>query len=125
MPNQLAQTKRRKTVAEHVAVFAAMETIAQRENATAMDLLRQAIRQFVRERVHDLETAEEVKQTVFGYAPRMPVEFKTHAQVARFKRQQRDFDEILIELNLVSPAEVQRRNSLLSRSVRPRLVGGV
>ena len=125
MPNQLAQTKRRKSVAEHVAVIAALETIARKENATAMNLLRQAIRQFIGERVRGSESAEALKRTVFGYAPRMPAEFKTPAQVARFKRQQRDFDEVLRELHLVSPADVQQRNSLLSRSVKPRLVAGI
>ncbi len=125
MPNQLDQTKRRKSVSEHRAVIAALETIARVESATSMELLRQAIRQFIRVRVGDKETAEALRQTVLGYKPRMPRDFKTPAQVARFKRKQREFDKILIELGLISRIDVQQKNSVLAGKRKPRLVAGL
>jgi len=42
MPNQLAQSKRRQSLAEHAAVLAALSTIARWEHTTVMALLREA-----------------------------------------------------------------------------------
>ena len=50
----------------------------------------------------------------------MPAQFKSPAQVARFKRAQREFDDLLQDLNIAAPATVQERNSLVpaQRAVR-------
>ncbi len=50
MPNQLAKSKRRQSLAEHEAVLAALAEIARREDTTVMALLRQAARELVRKR---------------------------------------------------------------------------
>jgi hypothetical protein len=49
-----------------------------------------------------------------------PASFKTAAQVARFKRAQREFDQVLLDLALASPPAIQQRNSIASprRAVR-------
>ncbi len=43
----------------------------------------------------------------------MPAQFKTAAQVARFKRAQREFDQVVLDLQLASPDAIQERNSLV------------
>jgi hypothetical protein len=43
----------------------------------------------------------------------MPSRFKTPAQVARFKRAQREFDQVLLDLELASPRAIQARNSIV------------
>lgn len=113
MPNQLAKTKRRQSLAEHAAVLAALRAIAEREEATVMDLLRTAARQMVRDRAALPAHAEAVRSVVWQMAPKMPRRFKTPAQLARFKRAQREFDQVLLDLRIAAPAEVQARNSLV------------
>ena len=112
MPNQLAKSKRRQSLAEHEAVLAAVTELARRENTTAMALLRKAAREFVRTRTQDSELADALRQLVRQKAPRMPARFKTAAQVARFKRQQREFDQALLDMGLANPAAIQQRNSV-------------
>lgn len=113
MPNQLAQSKRRASLAEHEAVLAALATIARRERTTVMDLLREGARQVVRSRHADPTKATAVRKSIWACAPKMPARFKSAAHVSRFKRAQREFDTIVQELNLAAPATVQKRNSLV------------
>src|SRR4051812_29374284 len=107
MPNQLAKTKRRQSLAEHAAVLAALTTIAEREDTTVMDLLRSAARQVVRERAAVPAHAAVLRSVVWQMAPQMPLRFKTPAQLSRFKRAQREFDQVLLDLRIAAPAEVQ------------------
>ena len=53
MPNQLSKTKDRKSVTEHEAILVALESIARREGTTTMALMRQAMRETVRQRATD------------------------------------------------------------------------
>ncbi len=112
MPNQLAKTKRRQSLAEHAAVLAALATIARREDTTVMDLLRSAARQVVRERAAMPRHADALRSAVWQMAPQMPARFKTPAQLSRFKRAQREFDQVLLDLQIATSAEVQARNSI-------------
>lgn len=112
MPNQLDQSKRRQSLAEHAAVLAALEHIAQRENTSVMALLREAAREVVRKRTSDPAVMNSLRTVVRRAAPIVPKGFKTPAQLARFKRAQREFDRVVLELNLAAPAEVQARNSI-------------
>lgn len=120
MPNQLAQSKRRASLAEHEAVLAALATIARHERTTVMDLLREGARKIVRSRSDDPAKATAVRKSIWACAPKMPARFKTPAHVARFKRAQREFDTLVQELQLANPATVQQRNSLVpaGRSVQ-------
>ena len=119
MPNQLAQSKRRQSLAEHSAVLAALAQIAKREDTTVMALLREAAREAVRRRVQSPHQAAELRSTVWRLAPKMPAKFKTAAQLARFKRAQREFDQAVLDMRLAAPEEVQARNSITSsRPVR-------
>ena len=120
MPNQLSKSKRRQSLAEHEAVLAALAEIARREDTTVMALLRQATRELVRNRAAEPIQADRLRQAVWAKAPRMPTHFKTAAQVARFKRAQREFDQVLLDLALASPQAIQQRNSVASprRAIR-------
>lgn len=113
MPNQLARSKRRQSVAEHEAVLAVLAEIARREDTTVMALLRQAARGLVRARSGNPALAEALRRVAWQKAPRMPARFKTAAQVSRFKRQQREFDQALLDMALASPESVQQRNSVV------------
>jgi hypothetical protein len=114
MPNQLAQSKRRQSLAEHGAVLAALAEIARREETTVMALLREAARDAVRKRTAVPEQAAELRLLVWRSAPRMPARFQTAAQLARFKRDQREFDQVILDLQLATPTAIQDRNSLVS-----------
>lgn len=113
MPNQLARFKRRQSLAEHEVVLAALAVIARRERTTVMALLREAARSVVKARTAEPRQAEALRPIAWQLAPRMPARFKTAAQVARFKRAQREFDQVVLDLNLASPESVQSRNSLV------------
>ena len=122
MPNQLAQSKRRQSLAEHAAVLAALADIANREDTTVMALLREATREIVRRRAANPAHAQAVRSVVWHMAPRMPHRFRTAAQLSRFKRAQRDFDQVLLDLQLAAPAEVQARNSVVPALGPVRLI---
>src|SRR5476651_929096 len=100
MPNQLAKPKRRQSLAEHEAVLAALAEIARCERTTVMALLRQAARDLVRQRATAPAQAKTLRRIVARLAPRMPARFQTAAQVARFKRAQREFDQVQLDLRL-------------------------
>jgi len=120
MPNQLSKSKRRQSLAEHTAVLTALAQIAESENTTVMALMRDAVRAVVRKRVQSSAHVEALRAVVWEQAPVMPAKIKTPAQLARFKRAQRAFDQVIMDLQLATPDEVQTRNSITSR--RPVLV---
>jgi hypothetical protein len=122
MPNQLARSKRRQSLAEHEAVLAVLAEIARREDTTIMALLREATRELVKRRVAEPAEAENLRPIVWAMAPRMPARFKSAAQVARFKREQREFDQILLDLQLASPVIIQQRNSVIPPHQTIRLI---
>lgn len=122
MPNQLAQSKRRQSLAEHEAVLAALAEIARREHTTVMALLRQATRALVKQKAGDPAQTEALREVVWRRTPRMPARFKTAAQVARFKRAQREFDQVLLDLDLASPRGIQARNSIAASRQSIRLI---
>lgn len=122
MPNQLSKSKRRRSLADHEAVLAALAGIAKRERTTVMALLREAARELVRKRTASPAQAGALRSLVWRMAPRMPARFKTAAQLARFKRAQREFDKVLLDLRLAAPEEVQARNSLAPLRSPIRLV---
>ncbi len=120
MPNQLSKSKRRQSLAEHEAVLTALTEIARREDTTVMALLRRAARQFVREKASASDL--HLRELVLTKAPKMPASFKTPAQVARFKRAQREFDQVLLDLALVSPQIIQQRNSVAPTTRPVRII---
>ena len=122
MPNQLAKSKRRQSLAEHKAVLAALAEIARSENTTVMALLRVAARDAVRQRAALPARVDALHSLVWRMAPQIPARFRTPAQVARFKRAQREFDQVILDLQLATPAAIQNRNSLVPSGEAVRLV---
>jgi hypothetical protein len=122
MPNQLAPSKRRQSLAEHEAVLAALTEIAREEDTTVMALLRQGARELVRKKSSDPRLAETLRRAAWQKAPKMPVRFKTAAQVARFKRQQREFDQALLDMALTTSQAIQQRNSVVPSRRGIRLI---
>ena len=122
MPNQLHESKRRQSLAEHSAVLDALEHIAKHESTSVMALLRQAAREIVRKRASDSIMGNALRSVVWRSAPEAPAEFRTPAKLARFKRAQREFDRVVLDLNLAAPAEVQVRNSIAADRRAVRLI---
>lgn len=122
MPNQLSKSKRRQSLAEHEAVLAALAEIALREDTTVMALLRQATRALVKHKASEPAQTEHLRRLIWQKAPQMPARFKTPAQVARFKRAQREFDQVLLDLELASPRTIQERNAIAPSRQSIRLI---
>lgn len=114
MPNQLAKSKRRHSLAEHKSVLAALEAIAAAEQTTVAALLRRAARELIREHLARHRQAAILEPMIWQFAPKMPAKLKTAAQLARFKREQREFDQVVLDLKLATPAAIQKRNSVAS-----------
>lgn len=123
MPNQLSESKRRKTIADHVAVLAALERIAALEGTSSTELIRAASRRVVRERLGNARMREELDAVFRAQLPKPPRTFKTPAQVARYKRKLREYDALCLELGLSQSAEIQARNSIHKVPQRPVLAG--
>jgi len=87
-----------------------------------MALLREAAREAVRKRAAQPARASELQEVVWQLAPRMPRRFKTAAQLARFKRSQREFDQVVLDLQLAAPADMQARNSIVAPGQRVQLL---
>lgn len=121
MPNQLAQSKKRMTVAEETAVLAALEVIARADNVTVTDLLRRGARRLIAERAANPELRQAIRRVIEEHTPAVPTEFRSPAKVAKFKRKQREFDQLLEELNLADPEELQQRKSLVQEPQNVRL----
>jgi hypothetical protein len=122
MPNQLSKSKRRQSLAEHQAVLAALALIARNEGTTVMALLREGARNVVRQRAAIPAHASTLRSLVWKMAPRMPARFKTAAQVARFKRVQREFDHVVLDIQVEAPAAIQDRNSIVSSRQAVRVI---
>jgi hypothetical protein len=122
MPNQLSKSKRWQSLAEHEAVLTALAEIARREGTTVMALLRRATRALVKQKTIDPAQPEDLCEVIWRKAPWMPARFKTAAQVARFKRAQREFDQVLLDLELATPRAIQERNSIVPSRQGIRLV---
>ena len=66
--------------------------------------------------------ADAIRALVWQLAPKMPARFKTSAQVSRFKRAQREFDQVVLDLKLATPASIQNRNSIVAAQQTVRLI---
>ena len=87
-----------------------------------MDLLRSAAREIVRKRAALPLLAKDVRKVVWQSAPQLPGNFRTAAQLARFKRAQREYDQVLLDLGIAAPSEIQARNSIVPASESIRLI---
>lgn len=122
MPNQLANNKKRKSLAEHEVVLAALEIIAQDQGVSSMELMRKAIREEIRKHTSDPASKNQILAMVSAIAPQAPAHFASAAKLARFKRRQREFNQILMDLHLVEPNEMEKQNSLVDPKTKIRIL---
>ncbi|HBC88024.1 MAG TPA: hypothetical protein DCZ94_13820 [Lentisphaeria bacterium] len=122
MPNQIASTKSRKSLTEHEAVLSALEEIARHEGTTAMALMRQAVRETVKKRTENSSQAKRLLPIVMQFSPKPPKRFATAAQLSRFKRNQREFDQVLLDLHLASHNGIETRNSIVPAHSKIRVL---
>jgi len=123
MPNQLSRSKRRQSITEHVVVLSAVAAIAHLEDKPLVAVLREAIREIVRKRAAQPAYGELLRSAAWSVAPRVPSNIRSHAQAARFKREQREFDRLILDLELASPTEIEVRNSVVRPEQAIRMVG--
>lgn len=102
------------------AALRARTAIARVEKTTVSDLIRHGMRDTVRQRAANPKLAPRLQRLAENLAPLPPLRFRSAAQLARYKRAQREHDRLLLELGLAQTADVQARNSL-TRS--PQSVG--
>lgn len=100
----------------------ALTDIARRDRTTVQVLLRGAARDLVKKRIKEPAQTGRLRKLIFKMAPAMPKHFKNAAQVSRFKRSQREFDQVLLDLELATPEAIQERNSLVSANTTIRLI---
>jgi len=122
MPNQLARNKRRKSLAEHEAVLVALEEVARMEGTSSMALMREAIRDTIRKHTSDSLQSNRLRKVVMSCAPKPDRHFSSATQLSRFKRSQREFDQILLDLHLSDPETVEKRNSIISPTSKIRVL---
>jgi len=122
MANQLATTKRRKSIAEHIAVIAALEDIASRGGIKVMTLMRQAVREIIKKHADNDSNKKRLRSVVMNFAPEPPLCIDTPAQIIRFKRQQREFDQVILDLNLDDSTVLEERNSVVSPHCNLRIL---
>ena len=123
MPNQLAASKKRQSLAEHAVVLAALEAIAHHEDTSVMALLRKAARKVVREKVKDPEIAQLVAAVAKAKTPPFPSSIQRASQLARYKRALREYDAVMMEIGLQNATEIQQANSIAPSPEAVKLVG--
>ena len=87
-----------------------------------MALIREAARDVVRKRTTSPAQVDAMRALVWQMAPKMPARFKTAAQVSRFKRAQREFDQVVLDLKIDTPSSIQNRNSVVRADQTVRLI---
>lgn len=123
MPNKLSPTKRRKSVSEHEAVLSALEVLARHDGTTVMGEMRRAIREWIRTHPDAAMLSDRLQEETQLFAPKAPREFSNRKQVNRFKREQREFDQLMLDLGLTSAETVEARNSVVSPGATIQVVG--
>lgn len=123
MPNQLAKSKKRKTVAEHAAVLAMLDLIAEKELTTSTELIREAARSVIRRYTQVTGGVGELVEAFETFAPKLPADICKPKDLARFKIECREYDELALDLGLRLASDVQEENSIHRISGAPVLIG--
>ena len=114
MPNQLSRSKRRKSLAEHEIVLKTLEDLAAREGVSSMSLMRRAIRELIRDAIKDPANKEILDSNIRRFALQANRRLDSRKKLNSFKREQRAFDQMLLDLNIVDPETIAKRNSIIS-----------
>ena len=112
MPNQLSDTKVRKSITENQAVIAIFNEIAKEKNVSFTDLVRISMRDMIRSNIDLVLKKSVVKEIIKEFKPLLSV-VKTSEELSKYKKMQREFDEILLDLNIENKNEIQNCNSII------------
>jgi hypothetical protein len=122
MPNQLHAAKRRQSFIDDKAMLDALAEMASREERPVAELIRDALRLYVKATPKSPETMRAVRAVVSANKPQMPATLKTPASVARFKEAQRAHDALALALGVETPESVQARNSVYASPDKVRVL---
>ena len=107
MPNKLSDVKMRKTLTEHKSVIAVLGKIAREKNMSLMDLMREGIRNEIRRYAEYERAREAVLNVLKDFEPVPENEWSSPAELAKFKRKQRCFDRLILDLKLKTPDNIE------------------
>ncbi len=113
MPNQLSNTKVRKSITEHKAVIAILNEIAKNEEVPVMELMKQSIRNLISEYIDNSVDKKKYHSIIEDFSPNIPNAFQSKRELSSFKHNLREFDKLLLDLHLSSTEEIERQNSLI------------
>ncbi len=123
MPNQLSANKRRKSLSEHEAVLSALDVLARRDGTSVMAQMRQAIRKWIKTHPEAGRLSDELLAETQSFAPKPPPVFTSRKQVGRFKQEQREFDQLMLDLGLTTATTIEARNSVVCPGTTIQVVG--
>ena len=123
MPNQLSRNKRRKSLSEHEAVLSALDVLARHDGTSVMAQMRRAIREWIRTHPAAGRLSDELMAETRSFSPKSPPMFTNRKQVDRFKREQREFDQLMLDLGLASPDTIESKNSIVSPGTTIQVIG--
>ena len=112
-------------MAEHKAVLAAAYTLSRIQKTPLVAVFRSALREYIKRHATEELHAQELRSAVWKLAPKISESMRTRTEVARFKREQREFDRVVLELNLADPNEIEARNSIAHPNYPVRMVNFV
>ena len=114
MPNKLSDTKMRKTLTEYKLVIALLEKIAGKKNMTLMDLMRTGIRNEIRRYASNELSRLQISEILKEFEPQIDPNLSSPTDIVKFKKQQRDFDNLIMELKLETADRIEAKNSIVS-----------
>ena len=84
--------------------------------------MRQAVRETIKKYADNNSNRKRLRSIVMRFAPELPLRFDSHVQIMRFKRQQREFDQVILDLNLADSKAIEERNSIISPCCKLRIL---
>jgi hypothetical protein len=122
MPNKLSDVKMRKTLTEYKAVLAVVEKIAQEKNMSTMEFMREGIRNEIRKYAANQHKNEAISNILKNFEPILEHKCSSPAELAKFKRKQRDFDSLMLDLKLKTPNNIEDTNSVVPPSAQIKVL---
>jgi pilus assembly protein TadC len=112
----------RKTLTEHKSVIAVLGKIAREKNMSLMDLMREGIRNEIRRYAENERAREVVFDILKDFEPVPEDEWRSPAELAKFKRKQRCFARLMLDLKLKTPDNIEKDNSAVPSSAEIRVL---
>jgi len=110
------------TLTEHKAVIAALEKIAQEKNLSIRDMMQEGIRNEIRKYAENESVRKEILNILKDFEPKLKEEITSPTELAKFKREQRNFDNLMLNLKLETPDHIEENNSVVPPSAKIRVL---